>query len=300
MPERNTHVTQYGRIRQVALQTWHRQLHSQMLKNSVCYAQITFGIFKVNRIYLMRHCAWTNLSGFNLLFEILHRDILPEVTVHVNHHRIDALHCIEDGGQIVIIGNLSRIFFTLQAQLLCDKFIAESFPVILRISHVMRIVITRSATKFSGYRASLQRSQLTFQTVHEHHHLFSQTSGRSRLPVRLGKHRDIRPLFRIRTELGYQFLYLRIIHLLQSLFHRQRNRSIVNILWSQPEVDKFFVIIHSTQLVKFFFQEILHSLHVMIRHAFNILDASGVGFGKVTVDVPQCLEHALIHPFQLR
>lgn len=53
---------------------------------------------------------------------------------------------------------------------------------------------------------------------------------RSRLSVRLGKHGNSRPLFRIRTELRYQLLYLGIIHLLQRLLYRQRNRRVVDIL----------------------------------------------------------------------
>ena len=39
---------------------------------------------------------------------------------------------------------------TLQPQLLSDKPVAESLPVIFRIGHMMRVVITRSSTKFSG------------------------------------------------------------------------------------------------------------------------------------------------------
>ena len=163
----------------------------------------------------------------------------------------------------------------------------------------MRIVISRSTAKLGGNRASLQCSQLAFQTVYKHHYLFSQTSRRSRLSVCLGKHRNVRPLFRISTELRYQFLYLRVIHLLQCLFDRQRNRSIIDILWSQSEVDKLFIVVHSAQLIKFFFQKIFNSLHVMVSHAFNILNTAGIGFWKIAVNVSQCFEHTLIHPFQL-
>ena len=44
-------------------------------------------------------------------------------------------------------------------------------------------------------------------------------------------------------------------------------------------------------------QEILHSLHIMVRHALNILDALRVGFGEVTVNVSQGFENALSTPF---
>ena len=65
-------------------------------------------------------------------------------------------------------------------------------------------------------------------------------------------------------------------------------------------MDEFLIVLHTTQLIKLFFQEILHSLHIMVRHALNILDALCVGFGEVTVNVSQGFENALIHPFQLR
>ena len=65
-------------------------------------------------------------------------------------------------------------------------------------------------------------------------------------------------------------------------------------------MDELLIVVHTTQLVKLFFQEILHRLHIMVRHALNVLNALRVGFGKVTVNVSQGFENTLIHPFQLR
>ena len=230
MPERHTHIAEHGRVCQVTLQTGNRQFHRQVLKNSIRHAQVSFRIFKVNRVHLVRHRAGAHLTGFNLLLEVFHRDILPEVTVHINHHRIDALHGIKDGRQIIVIGYLGSILLAFQAKLFGNELIAECLPVIFRISHMMGIVITRSATELCCHRTSLQRCQLAFQTVDKHHYLLAQTGRRSRLSVCLGKHGDSGPLFRISTELRYQFLYLRIVHLLQRLLYRQRNRRIVDIL----------------------------------------------------------------------
>ena len=55
-------------------------------------------------------------------------------------------------------------------------------------------------------------------------------------------------------------------------------------------MDELLIVVHTTQLVKLFFQEILHSLHIMVRHALNVLNALRVGFGKVTVNVSQGFE----------
>ena len=82
-----------------------------------------------------------------------------------------------------IVRNLRCIFFAFQSQFFCNKPIAELFPVILRISHVMRIVVSGSTAKLSGKRTCFQHSQLTFETVNKYHHFFTQTGRRSRLTV---------------------------------------------------------------------------------------------------------------------
>ena len=173
MTERHTYITQHCRVCQVALQTGNRKFHSQMFQDRRCYTQVTFRIFKVNRIHFMRHGTRSHFSGFNLLLEILHRDVLPEVTIHIDHNRIDTLHTIKNSRKVIIVRNLCSIFFTLQSQFLCNKPITELFPVILRISYMMCIVISGSTTKLSGNRTCLQHSQLTFETVNEYHHFLA-------------------------------------------------------------------------------------------------------------------------------
>ena len=64
----------------------------------------------------------------------------------------------------------------------------------------------------------------------------------------------------------------------ESVSDRKRDRCIVNILRSQSKMNKLFVLFQSTQLIKLFFQEILYGFHIMVSHAFNILDTSGIGF----------------------
>ena len=164
----------------------------------------------------------------------------------------------------------------------------------------MSIVIARSATKLSSQRTSLQCSQLTLQTVNKHTDFLTQTRRRSRLSMRFGQHRNIGPFFGIRAKLSNQFLNLRIIYLLQRFFYRKGHRGIVDILRSQSEVDKLLVIVHTTQLVKLFFQEIFHGFHVVIGHAFNFLNALGIGFREITINISQSFKHALVYPSQLR
>ena len=57
MTERHAYITEHRRVCQVTLQTGNRQFHSQVFQNRSCDTQITFRIFKVNRIHFMRHRA---------------------------------------------------------------------------------------------------------------------------------------------------------------------------------------------------------------------------------------------------
>ena len=104
----------------------------------------------------MRHGTRAHLTGLDLLFEIIHGDIHPEVAVKVDHDGIDTTHGIKDGAKPVIIGNLCRILLTLKSEFLADKGIAKLTPVILWIGHMVRIEITRSATELSCYRRIFQ------------------------------------------------------------------------------------------------------------------------------------------------
>ena len=63
----------------------------------------------------MWHSRRTDLTRLDLLLEILHGDILPEVTIQVDQDRIDTLQAIEDRCQIIIIRDLGSPLLTFQA-----------------------------------------------------------------------------------------------------------------------------------------------------------------------------------------
>ena len=128
----------------------------------------------------IRFTLWTwhwnrSLTGFNLLFEVLHRHVLPEVTVQVYQNRIDALHGIENRSQIVVIGNLGRIFLTLQPQLISHKIIAERLPIVTGVGHMMGIVIPRRSAELGCNGARFKHLQLAFQTIGKYPNFFPQT-----------------------------------------------------------------------------------------------------------------------------
>ena len=248
----------------------------------------------------MRHGTGTDLTDFNLLFEVLHRHVLPEVTVQVYQNRIDALHGIENRSQIVVIGNLGRIFLTLQSQLISHKIIAERLPIVTGVGHMMGIVIPRRSAELGCNGARFKHLQLAFQTIDKYHNFFPQTGRRSRLSVCLGQHGHVVPFLGIRAKLGYQFLHLGIVTFLQSFFDGQRNRCIVDVLRCQAEMNEFLISFKTSYFIKLFLDKILHSLHVMVRHALYFLHPSGIRFREIPVDVTQTGKQIMIEISQLR
>ena len=147
MSHGNTYIAQHGRVRQITLQTTDRQFLCQKTKNGIGYAHITFRILKINRVHLMGHCTRTDLTGLDFLFEILHRDIHPEIAVQVNNNGINTAHSIKDCTQPVVVRDLCCPLFTFQSKFLANKLISKLSPIILRISDMVSVLVTRSTTE---------------------------------------------------------------------------------------------------------------------------------------------------------
>ncbi len=126
MTQRHTNITQYGTVGKVALQTANRELLSQELKYGISNAQVTLTVLVVDRVHLVWHGTRTNLTSLDLLLEVIHRDIHPEVTVQVDDDGVDTADGIKDSTQMIIVANLSSILLALQTQLLADKLVAKA------------------------------------------------------------------------------------------------------------------------------------------------------------------------------
>ena len=122
----------------------------------------------------MRHCTGANFAGLDFLLEILHRDVHPEIAVEVDNNCINATDCIEHTTHLVVIGYLGGVLLTLKSQFLADKAIAELSPIIVGISHMVGIEVSRCTTELCRHGHLLQRVQLLLQTIDEHHDFLSQ------------------------------------------------------------------------------------------------------------------------------
>ena len=87
-----------------------------MRQDGVCDAEVAFRVLEVDGVDLVRHSARTDFASLDLLTEVLHRDVLPEVAVKVDNDRVDALHGIENGAKAVVVAYLSRVFLAFEAE----------------------------------------------------------------------------------------------------------------------------------------------------------------------------------------
>ena len=294
MTHRYSHITQNRRVGQVALQTAHGQFLGEELKDGIGDAQVALAILEIDGVHLVGHGAGTNLAGLDFLLEILHGDIHPEVAVEVDDNGVDATETIKDGAQPVVVADLGGILFALQAELLTDKTVAEGFPVIFGIGHVVGIVVAGGTAELGCDRNGLQSFELLLQTIDKHHHLLAQTGGRSGLTVGLGEHGHVFPLFCVGTQLPDELFDKRYVYLVYRLLDAQRNTGIVDILGSETEMDKLLVGFEITNLVEFFLDVILHSLYIMVGHLFNLLYPTGTCLIELAVDVTQTVKERMV------
>ena len=241
MTHRNTNIAQNRAIGKVALQTAHGKFLRKELQQGVGNAQVSLTIFEINRVYFVRHSTRPYLACFDLLLEILHRDIHPEVAVEVDDDRIEAADGIEDSGQRIIVADLSRELFTLQAKLFANKLIGKRAPVVVGIGYVMCVQITCCATELCRQRTILQGLQLLGQTIDIYHHFLSKTCRRCRLTVSLCQHGNRLPFFCILAQLIDKLLELGNKHIRQSLFQRKGHTRVINVLRGKTKVDKFLI-----------------------------------------------------------
>ena len=248
----------------------------------------------------MRHCTGTYFACLDLLLEVIHRDIHPEVTIKVDDDGVDTTHGIKDGCKPVVIGNLSSILFTLKTKLLTHKLIAELLPVVLRIGDMMSIVVASSTTELGSDGCFLQGTQLLLKAIDIDHHLLTETCRRCGLSMSLGQHGHVTPLFGIVVKLFDQLLDEGIINVGKCFLDTKGYGSIVNILRGKSEMDELFGLSgEATQRITTLLDEILNSLHIMVSDTLNGLHTKSILCRKVTIDVAERFKETLIKTFKL-
>ncbi len=74
-----------------------------MLKDRIGNAQVTFRVFKINWVHLMRHGRRPDLIFCNHLLEIVHGYISPHIPVHVDKDGVDPFQVVEECRQVIVM-----------------------------------------------------------------------------------------------------------------------------------------------------------------------------------------------------
>ncbi len=224
----------------------------------------------------MRHRRRAYFALFDALFEILHRDIHPHVAVEVEHDGVDAAEGIEEGREIIVVGNLGR---PLLAEVFVKELVGEGAPVYIGESRAVGVEIARGAAELAAHRHLPESLHLLAKAVGEHFDFLPESRRACRLPVCLRKHRDGGPFAGHALKCLNQLVDARGKHLVDSLFKAHRHGRVVDVLRRKPEVDKLLVLLEA-EAVELFFEEIFDSLDVMVGHAFDVLDSLGLRGGE--------------------
>src|SRR5688572_9590923 len=111
-----------------------------MGEESICEAEIPFGIVKINRVDLLRHRRRTHFAFDDRLFQISITDVAPDVLRKVNEDGIGQAHRIKITNPIIVGKDLSREQIRLKTKTR-DKALAEGQPVHLRKSSAQGIEV---------------------------------------------------------------------------------------------------------------------------------------------------------------
>src|SRR5438552_7318309 len=102
-----------------------------MFEYCVCKPQISFGIFKINRIYFMRHGRRADLTFLCFLLEIIHRYIGPYITTEIDQDVVYPFQTVKARCKIIVMLNLCRELQPLQPEYVINKLIRYLYPVLL-------------------------------------------------------------------------------------------------------------------------------------------------------------------------
>ena len=178
----------------------------------------------------MRHGTGAHFACLDFLFEIFHRNILPEISVKVDDDGLDAAHGIENGGEVVVVADLRGELFAFDAEFVFQEVVGKGDPVTFGICHVMSVEVAGGSAELSGERNVFQESDLLFETIDIDLDLLSESCGGSRLPVCSCQHGDIFPFLRSVFECPDEFFQLRKIDLFGGFFEHEGEGCVVDVL----------------------------------------------------------------------
>src|SRR5690606_20663455 len=169
----HAHVAQHGRVGQVTLPAGNRQFLCHVGQHRVGQAEVAFGVFKVNRVDLVRHGGRAHFTGNGALLKVAVGNISPDITVKIDQDGVVTGEGIEQLGDVIVRFNLGGVGVEGQAQR-GDEFLRVGSPVDGRIGRDVGVVVTHGAVDFAQYFHRADLFDLTLKTCHHVGHFFAQ------------------------------------------------------------------------------------------------------------------------------
>src|ERR1700754_3251653 len=113
-----------------------------MLQQSIRNTQVAFCIFKIYRVYFMRHGTAANFAFFSLLLKIIHADVGPHIPAKIYDDGIDAFDGVKMCSERIKMFYLSCVLLALQAKFMLCKIVGKLYPVVFWKRNMMCVKIT--------------------------------------------------------------------------------------------------------------------------------------------------------------
>mmetsp|Transcript_127896 Transcript_127896/g.408966 ORF Transcript_127896/g.408966 Transcript_127896/m.408966 type:complete len:223 (+) Transcript_127896:471-1139(+) len=215
-------VPQHRGVREVPLKPADGQLLGEVLQDRVGHAEVALRVLEVDGVHLVRHGTGADFAGYNLLLEVVHGHIHPDVPAHVRQDGVDPLHCVEDRAHVVVVLDLCGVLLPLQAELLRAEGVAEAAPVDVGEGHQVGVHVACGASELARVRNRGQQLQLPLDALDVHLELLGQVGRRGRLSVGFGEHGEV-PLRELAANHLQNALNARQISLFQRILEKQRD-----------------------------------------------------------------------------
>ena len=106
MSKSHTNISLNRTVCQISLQSSNRQFISEEGKHCICNTQVSFAVFKIYRINLVRHCRRPDFTFYRTLFYPTIGNITPNILTEIYQNHINTFHAVEYSGKTVVRFNL--------------------------------------------------------------------------------------------------------------------------------------------------------------------------------------------------
>jgi hypothetical protein len=188
----------------------------------------------------VRHGRRADFAGDGLLPEIADGNVTPQITAKIQQHGVKTHHRMEKLRHVIVRFDLNGVGIPSQSQILGHEAAGELFPIHLRVSSQMGVVVADGAIDLAQQRHVHQLRPLPFQSIRDIGHLLAQRGRRGRLAMSARQHRLISILMRQSNQLGIMSIHpVRQQHLSPRFAQHQRIGQIVDVLGGAGEMDEF-------------------------------------------------------------